>query len=156
MAHVGQRLLDGPVGGERLPFGKLARHTGDVQVYGQARVAERIQEALQPVQAGLRAAVGRVIAGAQNAEQAAHLGQSASSRRGDRLQSRDGRPRVTLRGVPTPIGLHHDDRKVVRYDVVHLAGDTSAFLGCGDLRTLVPFALGLAGPLNEFGDVGLT
>ena len=143
LERVGQTLLDDPVRGEVDRARQPAGLTLDVELHGQARSADLVQQRLDPVEAGLGRQVDPFAVLAQRAEQVAHLRERRAARLLDVLE------RLTVRcarvGEPVPDGAHleHHHADGVGDDVVQLAGDPRALFGDSDAARGVPLALGL-------------
>ena len=130
LADVGQRLLHDAVRGQLHAAGQrpgLPRH---LEPYGQARAAHLVDEVGELVDAGLRHVLAaRVVAGAQQAEQPAHLGQRLPAGAGDGLQRLLGLVGRGVQDVRGAVRLDDHHRHVVGDHVVQLAGDPGPFGG---------------------------
>ena len=99
----------------------------DDQVHRQAGRADAVGQRGQVAEAGLRGEPGLLVRFAQDAQQAAHLGQRLPPGVLDLFQGRRGRaPRR-----PCPGGLQDDHAEVMGDDIVQFAGDPGAFGGDG-------------------------
>jgi len=148
LEDVGQCLLDDAVGGHAYGRGQSRVVVGvDDQVYGQAGPADAVGQRGQVADARLRGEPGLLVRIAQDAEQAAHLGQCLPPAVLDLFQGRRGRASRRLgRG-----GLQDHDAEMMGDDVVQLAGDPGA-LGGDCLPGLLPQCRGTPAGTDDYAD----
>ena len=153
LEDIGERLLCDPVDGEldgrrqREPFpgdGPRRRQPGDPDL---------VDQVVDLGDARLRRARAGVAVVAQYAEQPVHLVQCLPSGGRDVFRRGFGLFGVGPRGERGPVGERDHHRQIVRHDVVHLAGDPGSLARGGDLRLLVPFALGPDRPVLQRSEV---
>ena len=119
LEDVGQRLLDDPVDRHVHGRGQRGEVAVDDQVHRQARGPDAGGQRVQVADARLRGEPGLLVRVAQDAQQAAGLGQCLPGAVLDLLQGRLGRPARR----PGAGRLQHDHAEVVGDDVVQFPGD---------------------------------
>jgi hypothetical protein len=149
LPHVGQRLLDHPVGGQADALGQRPRLALQRERHRPARRPGLLQQVPQLVKAGLRGQVGGLVVGPQYAEQPPHLGQRLSAGGRDRGQRLPGPLRLAGQRVAGPVRLDHHHADVVRHHVVQFAGDPGPLGRRADLRLDVALALQPRRPVSR-------
>ena len=149
LAHVGERLLHDPVGGEVEAGGQLARLAAlTSSATGTPAPRARSTSASSCASPGCGRELVAVLLLAQHAEQPPHVARAPRRRsRGSRAAAR-GRARGRVERGLGRVGLDGDHADAVGDDVVELARDPRALLGDGGLRGALPLrgrqlALGL-------------
>ena len=152
LERVGQRLLDDAEDRQLQPRGERdLRPPGHLVADRQTRGAHVLQQLVELVEPGLRRQPRVLVVLAQDAEQAAHLGQrlAAGARRGAHRVL--GALRVVLDRIAGTVGQRDHHRHVVGDDVVHLARDPCPLRGGGQPALLVALALEPIGALLQRG-----
>ena len=134
LEHVGERLLDDPVGGEVEPGRQRPPLALLVQHHGQPGGTRALEQRVERAQRGLRRQRRLLLVRVQHAEQPPHLGQRLAAGALDLLGRGHRAPGVALQDPPRAAGLHDHDADAVGDDVVHLARDPPALLGGGAQR----------------------
>jgi hypothetical protein len=151
LERVGETLLDQPEGGQVDAGRQRPGPSLDAQLDVEPGVARAGDERAEAIERGLRGVVGVLAVGAQDAEQAAHLGQRLAAGRLDRAQRADRGVRVAVEHAARGPGLHDHDRDRMRDDVVQLAGDPYALARHRVALTLGALALELLGARPQLG-----
>ena len=150
LAHVGQRLLDDPVGGEvdaRRQRAAARRSTSSST--GSPPRAARSSSPASCASPGCGASSPPSSSLAQHAEQLAHLGQRLAGRA--RIASSGARAsaRVAVERGLGGVGLDRDHADAVGDDVVQLARDPAALLGDRGARAALALALEMQRQLSS-------
>ena len=134
LEHIGERLLNHPVGGQvragrqapwRAKDAQLNIEPGGRHPVGQRRELAKPRQRPQPP-AGLAVSQGAGLLLARHGKQAQHVLQFGHGRPAARLDGEQGRPGLVLFGaehLPGGAGLHDHHADVVGHHIVQLAGD---------------------------------
>ena len=151
LERVGQALLHEAEGGQVDAGRQRPGQPLDAQLDVEPGVARAGDERVEAIERGLRGVVGVLAVGAQDAEQAAHLGQRLAAGGLDRAQRADRGVGVAVEHAARRAGLHDHDRDRVRDDVVQLARDPHALARHGVALALGALALELLGARPQLG-----
>ena len=149
LERVGQALLHEPERGQVNAGRERPRLALDVEVDLEAGVARACDERAETLERRLRGVLGVLALGAQDVQQAAHLGERLAARRLHGAQRADRGAGVAVQGAPRRSRLDDHDRDVVGDDIVQLECDPRAL---GEHRRVVApgaVALELAALLVE-------
>ena len=151
LERVGQALLHEAEGGQVDAGRQRPGPPLDAQLHVEPGVARAGDERAEAIERRLRGVVGVLAVGAQDAEQAAHLGQRLAAGGLDRAQRADRGVGVAVEHAARRAGLHDHDRDRVRDDVVQLARDPHALARHRVALALGALALELLGARPQLG-----
>src|SRR2546422_2488914 len=140
--HVGERLLDDPVGRQVDARREVARLAGNIEADFNAGRRRARNDTLELGQSGRWRSRLRAIALTQQAERRAQLLECFLAGLVDRDESAPGLVRIAIEQVSPDTGLDADHRDPMGQDIVQLARDSNALL------TSPPVGLVLAAPLD--------
>ena len=129
LKHVGQTLLDDPVGRQVQPAGQDGQVAAGTHVDLHSRLTDLCNQVAEFSQARLGCQGQLAVALAEQAQQAAQLGHGLPPGLLDRFECLRGGVAARPEHPPLGRGLNHDDAQAVRDDIVQFAGDPGSFGG---------------------------